>query len=169
MFRGPTGSLFLRVFVMIKLLTSDFPIFRVPNLNATFGSTSPFVLDREHSRYRKFLQVQQNKFVLAEVALRSWNRFDNFWMWSIVPLYTTFGLWNKLNSVAATLSQYSVHLPIFQLPERHQNSVFDFTAIWHLFAVTKTTLGFYAKVASDRLSIAAPFTTESTPGRSSRT
>ena len=34
------------------------------------GSTSSFVLDREHSRYRKFLQVQQNKFVLAEVALR---------------------------------------------------------------------------------------------------
>ena len=34
------------------------------------GSTSSFVLCREHSRYRKFLQVQQNKFVLAEVALR---------------------------------------------------------------------------------------------------
>ena len=36
------------------------------------GSTSSFVLDREHSRYRKFLQVKQNKFVLAEVALRFW-------------------------------------------------------------------------------------------------
>jgi len=42
------------------------------------GSTSSFVLDREHSRYRKFLQVQQNKFVLAEVALRFWCRYDNF-------------------------------------------------------------------------------------------
>ena len=52
------------------------------------GSTSSFVLDREHSRYRKFLQVQQNKFVLAEVALRFWCRFDNFWMWSVFPLYT---------------------------------------------------------------------------------
>ena len=81
------------------------------------------------------------------------------------------GFGTSLNSVAATLSQYSVHLLIFQLPERHhqENSVFDFTAIWHLFAVAKTTLGFYTKVASDRLSIAAPFTTESTPGRSSRT
>ena len=48
------------------------------------GSTSSFVLDREHSRYRKFLQVQQNKFVLAEVALRFWCRFDNFWMWSVL-------------------------------------------------------------------------------------
>jgi len=52
------------------------------------GSTSSFVLDREHSRYRKFLQVQQNKFVLAEVALRFWCRFDNFWMWSAFPIYT---------------------------------------------------------------------------------
>ena len=52
------------------------------------GSTSSFVLDREHSRYRKFLQVQQNKFVLAEVALRFWCRFDNFWLWSVFPIYT---------------------------------------------------------------------------------
>jgi len=52
------------------------------------GSTSSFVLDREHSRYRKFLQVQQNKFVLAEVALRFWCRYDNFWMWSVFTIYT---------------------------------------------------------------------------------
>ena len=52
------------------------------------GSTSSFVLCREHSRYRKILQVQQNKFVLAEVALRFWCRYDNFWMWSALPIYT---------------------------------------------------------------------------------
>ena len=52
------------------------------------GSTSSSVLDREHSRFRKFLQVQQNKFVLAEVAPRFWNKYDNFWLWSIFPLYT---------------------------------------------------------------------------------
>ena len=52
------------------------------------GSTSSTVLDREHTRFRKFIQVQQNKFVLAEVALRFWDRFDNFWMWSILPLFT---------------------------------------------------------------------------------
>ena len=51
------------------------------------GSTSSFVLDREHSRYRKFLQVQQNKFVLAEVALRFWCRYDNFWR-SVFLIYT---------------------------------------------------------------------------------
>ena len=52
------------------------------------GSTSSTVLDREHTRFRKFIQAQQNKFVLAEVALRFWNRFDNFWMWSILPMFT---------------------------------------------------------------------------------
>ena len=52
------------------------------------GSTSSTILDREHTRFRKFIQVQQNKFVLAEVALRFWNKFDNFWMWSIFPLFT---------------------------------------------------------------------------------
>ena len=52
------------------------------------GSTSSFVLDREHSRFRKFLQVRQNKFVLAEVALRFWHRFDNFWHWSVFPVFT---------------------------------------------------------------------------------
>ena len=60
---------------------------------------SSFVLDREHSRYRKFLQVQQNKFVLAEVALRFWCRFDTFL--DVVcfprstPINPTFGLWNR--------------------------------------------------------------------------
>ena len=52
------------------------------------GPTSSFVLDREHSRFRKFLQVRQNKYVLAEVALRFWNHFDNFWLWSVIPVFT---------------------------------------------------------------------------------
>ena len=62
----------------------------IPNFQPKFyiGSTSSTILDREHSRFRKFNQVQQNKFVLAEVALRFWNKFDNFWMWSIFPLFT---------------------------------------------------------------------------------
>ena len=62
------------------------------------GSTSSFILDREHSRFRKFLQVRQNKYVLAEVALRFWNKYDNFWLWSVFPVSQanpTFGRLNK--------------------------------------------------------------------------
>ena len=67
-------------------------ILRIFNPSFTW-STSSFVLDREHSRYRKILQVQQNKFVLAEVALRFWCRYDNFWMWSILPIYNKSNFW----------------------------------------------------------------------------
>jgi hypothetical protein len=115
------------------------------------GSTLFFALDREHSCYRKLLQVQQNIFVLAKVALRFWNRFDNFWM-SILPLYTGKSNFWALEHALIQLWQprlniYSVHVPIFQLPERHhqKNSVFDFTTILHLLTVAETKLGFHTK------------------------
>ena len=63
------------------------------------GSTSSFVLCRDDSRYRKFLQVQQNKFVLAEVALRFWCRYDNFWIWSVFPITELLGFGTGLNSI----------------------------------------------------------------------
>ena len=81
------------------------------------GSTSSFVLDREHSRYRKFLQVQQNKFVLAEVALRFWCRFDNFWMWSVFPIYT-----NKSNFWALEQALIQLWQPRLNTPFIYQFS-----------------------------------------------
>ena len=75
------------------------------------GSTSSFVLDREHSRYRKFLQVQQSKFVLAEVALRFWCRFDNFWMWSVFPIYTNKSNFWALEQALIQLWQPQLNTP----------------------------------------------------------
>ena len=75
------------------------------------GSTSSFVLDREHSRYRKFLQVQQNKFVLAEVALLFWCRYDNFWMWSILPIYTKKSNFWALEQTLIQLWQPQLNTP----------------------------------------------------------
>ena len=75
------------------------------------GSTSSFVLDREHSRYRKFLQVQQNKFVLAEVALRFWCKFDNFWMWSVFPIYTNKSNFWALEQALIQLWQPRLNTP----------------------------------------------------------
>ena len=75
------------------------------------GSTSSFVLDREHSRYRKFLQVQQNKFVLAEEALRFWCRFDNFWMWSVFPIYTNKSNFWALEQALIQLWQPRLNTP----------------------------------------------------------
>ena len=70
-----------------------------------------FVLDREHSRYRKFLQVQQNKFVLAEVALRFWCRFDNFWMWSVFPICTNKSNFWALEQALIQLWQPRLNTP----------------------------------------------------------
>ena len=75
------------------------------------GLHSSFALDREHSRYRKFLQVQQNKFVLAEVALRFWCRFDNFWMWSVFPIYTNKSNFWALEQALIQLWQPRLNTP----------------------------------------------------------
>ena len=105
------------------------------------GSTSSTILDREHTRFRKFIQVQQNKFAMAEVALRFRNRFDNFWMWSIFPLFTDnpnfWALEQALIQLWQPRLQYSFHLPIFQLPERpHCTASFLVdTPIRHLFSM----------------------------------
>ena len=69
----------------------------------------------------KFLQVQQNKFVLAEVALRFWCRFDNFWMWSVFPIYTNKSNFWALEQALIQLWQPQLNTPFiyqfFQLPE----------------------------------------------------
>ena len=92
-------------------------------------------------RYRKFLQVQQNKFVLAEVALRFWCRYDNFWMWSVFAhlhqKIQLLGFGTSLNSIVATSTEHSVHLSIFQLPKRTH---FSHSSIWYLFFVAKTSM-----------------------------
>ena len=88
------------------------------------GSTSSTVLDREHSRFRKFLQVQQNKFVLAEVALRFWNKFDNFWMWSILPLYTGQSNFWALEQALTQLWQPRLNTPfVYQFFNRRKGLI----------------------------------------------
>jgi hypothetical protein len=107
------------------------------------GSTSSFALDREHSRYRKFLQVQQNKFVLAEVALRFWCRYDNFWMWSVLPTYTKKSNFWALEQALIQLWQPQLNTPFiyqfFNWPKRtyYSNQVFQFPSIWNLFFMAK--------------------------------
>ena len=90
------------------------------------GSTSSFVLCREHSRFRK-LQVQQNKLVIAEVALRFWCRYDNFWMWSVLPIYTDKSNFWALEQALIQLWQPRLNTPFiyqfFQLPQRTHHEI----------------------------------------------
>ena len=51
------------------------------------GSTDDHTLGREHTRYRKFKQVNSGQFVLSELAIRFWSHSNNFFWWWPVPIY----------------------------------------------------------------------------------
>ena len=110
------------------------------------GSTSSFVLDREHSRFRKFLQVRQNKFVLAEVALRFWHRFDNFWHWSVFPVFTGKSNFWALEQALIQLWQPKLNTPfIFEFFNTRKGliqkqKIFGTSSVWCLFLVAETSM-----------------------------
>ena len=62
----------------------------VSNLQPKFyiGSAAQGVLHREHSRFRKFLQLQNDKLVQAELSLRYWGDHNNLFIWCLIPLFT---------------------------------------------------------------------------------
>ena len=62
----------------------------IANLQPKFylGSAMHNVLDREHSRSRKFLQLTNERLVHAELALRYWQEHDNLYAWAPIPIYT---------------------------------------------------------------------------------
>ena len=61
----------------------------IPSFQDKFyiGSTHSDVAAREHTRYRKLLQLQRAKLVSAELALRWWLQHDNFFAFAITPIY----------------------------------------------------------------------------------
>ena len=62
----------------------------IQNMQTKFyvGSASHGVLDREHSRFRKYLQLTNDRLVQAELSFRFWRDHDNLFVWSPIPLYT---------------------------------------------------------------------------------
>ena len=61
--------------------------------------------------------MQQNnlKFVLAVVALRFWRRYDNFWMWSVLPVYTEKPNFWALEQALIQLWQPRLNTPFIYL------------------------------------------------------
>ena len=59
------------------------------------------------------------------------------------------GFGASLNSTVATPIEYSVHLPVFQLPKgtHFANQIFQFTAVWSIFFVAKTPLAIYTSTS----------------------
>ncbi|CAE7665130.1 unnamed protein product [Symbiodinium necroappetens] len=50
------------------------------------GSTEKSVMIREHSRFRKYKQVLEEKLVSAELSIRFWAHHRTFWNWCIIPV-----------------------------------------------------------------------------------
>ena len=62
----------------------------IVNLQPKFylGSAMHSTLVREYSRSRKFLQLNNERLVQAELALRYWQEHDNLYIWAPIPIYT---------------------------------------------------------------------------------
>ena len=53
------------------------------------GSTEKNAMAREHTRYRKYKQVMEDKLVSAELSLRYRAQKENFWDWVSIPVSET--------------------------------------------------------------------------------
>ena len=51
------------------------------------GSATRSSMDREHSRTRKYFQLEHNKLVQAEFALRFWRDHQNLLIWAPIPIF----------------------------------------------------------------------------------
>ena len=80
----------------------------VPRLQPLFyiGSTAENTLEREHTRFRKFKQVNEGHFVLSELAIRYWVTLQQFLLMVTSPyLYskrTTLGFGTCTDPIVAT-------------------------------------------------------------------
>ena len=62
----------------------------IRNMQAKFyvGSAMHHTLDREYSRSTKYLQLNNERLVQAELALRYWQEHDNLYILAPIPIYT---------------------------------------------------------------------------------
>eukprot|EP00435_Cladocopium_sp_Y103_P016270 s5559_g4.t1 len=61
----------------------------IQNLQPKFyiGSSANGVMSREHSRFRKFLQLGNDRLVQAELSLRYWHEQNSLFTWAPLPIF----------------------------------------------------------------------------------
>eukprot|EP00435_Cladocopium_sp_Y103_P039728 s2481_g10.t1 len=61
----------------------------IQNLQPKFylGSSGNGVMSREHSRFRKFLQLDNDPLVQAELSLRYWHEQNSLFTWTSLPIF----------------------------------------------------------------------------------
>ena len=115
----------------------------------------------------------KNKFFLAEVALRFWCRYDNFWMWSVLPIYTNksnfwaleqalIQLWQPRLNTSFIYQFFSCRKGLIARSKFSSSRQFGTFSLWR-----KHSLGFHPTTCSTSSSV--PFSIgEYTFGKSSR-
>ena len=98
------------------------------------GSTAENTLEREHTRFRKFKQVNDGHFVLSEMAIRYWSHCNNFFLWSPVP-------------IVATQIEFSVYFSTVHSQKRNHPSstLFQLQTIWNTHAMEEEKMETYWK------------------------
>ena len=121
---------------------------------------------RDHSRFRKLLQVQRHHLVNAESAVRWWAQFDVFHFFTSVPIHTavaslllsssTFRNFNHL-SILASLSAFSATHELHTTMSFSQSRHMGFATVWRkrrrLRLLVALRQAFLAKRMNNRLDL----------------
>ena len=115
----------------------------VSNLQPKFyiGSASHGVLHREHSRFRKFLQLQNDRLVQAELSLRFWQDHNNLFIWCPLPLFTGRNDFRAMELALIQEWQPKLNFPficqfhhprkgLLKKPQMNMNAQFGLATLW---------------------------------------
>ena len=102
------------------------------------GSAMHHTLDREYSRSRKFFQLNSERLVQADLALRYWKEHDNLYIWAPIPIradYRCFELaliqeWQPRLNYPFICQFFHPRKGILKKPALNTNAQFGLATLW---------------------------------------
>ena len=105
------------------------------------GSAAHGVLHREHSRFRKYLQLKNDRLVQAELALRYCRDHDNLFVWCPLPLFTGRNDFRAMELALIQEWQLRLNFPficqfyhprkgLLKKPQMNMNAQFGLATLW---------------------------------------
>ena len=137
----PAHSLFSKPFFQSQSVYIRFT--HIMNMQPKFyvGSAMHHTLDREYNRSRKYLQLNNERLVQAELALRYWQEYDNLYIWAPIPIYTERADYRRLELALIQEWQPRLNYPficqffqprkgILKKPALNTNAQFGLATLW---------------------------------------
>ena len=137
----PAHSLFSKPFFQSQSVYIRFT--HIMNMQPKFyvGSAMHHTLDREYNRSRKYLQLNNERLVQAELALRYWQEHDNLYIWAPIPIYTERADYRRLELALIQEWQPRLNYPficqffqprkgILKKPALNTNAQFGLATLW---------------------------------------